>query len=226
MKMETKTKKTGSVEGCLASLLEEINGIAVDRPAEPKVDREKLQKWAKGMRSHGYIFSEESLNLLEDYLKGYNLWVMGNTGIGKTAFFKCISFVRQSIEDPKAYAMHSGYRPLSHLSMLSTQAWKMEDAREWLEQNKGEDVVLDDVGTEPKMVSYGQEAEVFPYLLEDRLGRRNVRTHVTTNLTLKDIEDRYGMRVRDRVNEMFKTRLLSSKTSMRKTKVWRRGEVV
>ena len=102
----------------------------------------------------------------------------------------------------------------------------MEDAREWLEQNKGEDVVLDDVGTEPKMVSYGQEAEVFPYLLEDRLGRRNVRTHVTTNLTLKDIEDRYGMRVRDRVNEMFKARLLSSKTSMRKTKVWRRGEVV
>ena len=225
-KQEKQQKETKRAGIDMSKLLSELNAIEVSAPAEPQVQHETLQKWATGMRRLGYVFTEVTLKALESYLKGYNIWLVGRTGIGKTAFFRCISCVRRSIENPRAYALHEGYGALSHLSMIETQAWRMEDAKDWLEQNKEDDVVLDDIGTEPKMVSYGQEAELFPYLLEDRLWRRNVRTHVTTNMSLNEIRERYGDRVRDRVNEMFMCFPLTSKSSLRKTKVWRRGVVV
>lgn len=188
--------------------------VPIKQP-EPQIKVAVVEEYARQMAKLGYEFSGESLKMLASYLKGYNLLVIGQVGIGKTFFFDCINEIRRS-----------QYRDrLIKLSMLETQGWKMEDAKEWIDDYSDCDVLIDDVGTEPKMRSWGQEAELFPYLLEMRmkLRRGQYRTHMTTNKTLPEIEERYGRRVRDRLNQMFKFVPLTAKKSRRKDSLvpWR-----
>lgn len=82
-------------------------------------------------------------------------------------------------------------------------------------------VVIDDVGTEPLMKSYGQEAELFPYLLEKRMQLTGKRTHLTSNLGPQDIKKRYGERVADRFVQMFKMEPLKAKKSRRVLRPWK-----
>jgi DNA replication protein DnaC len=99
----------------------------------------------------------------------------------------------------------------------------MDTAREWVEDNQDYDVLIDDVGTEPLMKSWGQEAELFPYLLEKRMQLCR-RTHLTSNLGILDIKRRYGERVVDRFVQVFKMETMKAKKSRRVLKPWKRGE--
>ena len=105
--------------------------------------------------------------------------------------------------------------------MLETMAWKMDDARDWVEEAEDSDVLIDDVGTEPEMSSYGMRAELFPYLLEKRMQNTRRRTHMTSNLGPRDILKRYDMRVSDRFVEFFKMEKIEDKKSRRHLKPWK-----
>lgn len=183
-------------------------------PDKPKV-RQSVVEWnAKQMMEFGYEFTAETLNILVDYLKGYNLWVCGNVGVGKTFFFECMSKLKRA----------RGFGPIVKLSMLETQGWTMDDARNWVFDNGGSDVLIDDVGTEPEMCSYGVRAELFPYLLEKRMQLTARRTHITSNLGPADILKRYDRRVSDRFVQMFKMEQMKAKKSRRQLRPWKTAE--
>lgn len=64
-------------------------------------------------------------------------------------------------------------------------------------------LAIDDVGTEPaEVVDYGNVIEPITELLEARYAR-GLFTLVTTNLTGKELRQRYGVRLVDRMNEMM-----------------------
>lgn len=188
-------------------------------PKPPEVRVALVEFYAGQMMKFGYDFTPDSMSILADYLKGYNLWLCGNVGVGKTFFFECMSAVRRA----------RGYDRIVKLSMIDTQGWDMEAARDWAEEYRDEDVLIDDVGTEPTMKSWGQEAELFPYLLEKRMQISGRRTHLTSNLGILDIKRRYGERVSDRFVEMFKMEMMKARKSRRRLSPWktpRDGEVV
>lgn len=187
-----------------------VNGFVKQQAKEPAVRASVIEKYAKRMMAAGYDMNADSLVILVDYLKGYNLWLCGNVGTGKTYFFDCINKVRKDLN----------YERIVKLSMLDTQAWNMDMAREWASDYKDDDVLIDDVGVEPKMRSWGQEAELFPYLLEKRL-RSKKRTHLTSNLGIVDIKNRYGERVSDRFVQMFKMEQMKARKSKRKLRPWK-----
>lgn len=69
-------------------------------------------------------------------------------------------------------------------------------------------MVIDDLGTEKyPFLLYGVPCNPLQEMLEIRyrmsFSRDHVRTIVTTNLTDKEILDRYGYRINDRIGEMF-----------------------
>lgn len=72
--------------------------------------------------------------------------------------------------------------------------------------NKPIDLMIDDLGREPQGVNYGARMNVMQHILETRyaLGReyRDMRTHITTNLTREEITNKYGNHVMDRLGEM------------------------
>jgi DNA replication protein DnaC len=62
-------------------------------------------------------------------------------------------------------------------------------------------IIIDDLGDEPtEQMHYGSIITPVIDLLEERYNRR-VMTIATTNLSAADIQDKYGLRIRDRLRE-------------------------
>lgn len=176
----------------------------------PQVKESVLEFYAMKMVGLGYEMSRTSLQILCEYLKGYNLWLCGTVGVGKTYFFETMSRLRRARE----------MEPIVKLSMIETQGWTMDDASQWAREAAECDVLIDDVGAEPMLNHYGEKVEVFPYLLELRMQTR-MRTHLTSNLAPKDILRRYDRRVADRFVQMFRMVEIKSKDSRRKLAPWK-----
>jgi len=67
-------------------------------------------------------------------------------------------------------------------------------------------ICFDDIGIEPSMKHYGDQINVIGEILLSRYElfiSKGIQTHATTNLNAKELEDRYGIRVRSRMREMF-----------------------
>jgi DNA replication protein DnaC len=63
---------------------------------------------------------------------------------------------------------------------------------------------IDDVGLEPtEVLDYGNAINPVIEILEQRY-QRQLFTFITTNLTPKQIREKYGDRIADRFNEMMK----------------------
>lgn len=185
-------------------------------PAEvkpPQVKESVLEFYAMKMVGLGYEMSKMSLQILCEYLKGYNLWLCGTVGVGKTYFFETMSRLRRA----------RGMDPILKLSMIETQGWTMDAAAQWVRDVAEYDVLIDDVGAEPMLNHYGEKVEVFPYLLELRM-QTKARTHLTSNLAPKDILRRYERRVADRFVQMFRMVEMKSKDSRRKLAPWKKSE--
>ena len=188
------------------------DSMAQKEIVRPAVSASYVESIARLMIRCGYQFNEKTLTILADYLRGYNLWLCGPVGVGKTFFFDCMTKVRRS----------QGLDSIVKLSMLETQDWTMETAREWVNDTRDRDVLLDDVGTEPVMKSWGQEAELFPYLLEKRMQLATRRTHLTSNLGIVDIKKRYSERVSDRFVQYFKMEMFpKAEKSKRVLRPWK-----
>lgn len=207
--MSDKKQKGVSVGEVLGRVQE---SVVRQSPVCPIVSATYVESIAKRMAEVGYDFTEETMRVLVDYLKGYNIWICGKVGVGKTFFFDCMSEVRRA----------SGIVGIVKLSMIETQGWNMDDARNWIDDYREYDVMIDDVGTEPLMKSWGQEAELFPYLLERRMQFSDRRTHLTSNLNIINIKHRYSGRVSDRFVQYFKMEELKSSHSNRVLRPWKK----
>ena len=108
-------------------MLERLVKTVVRKAEDPPVVKQGVvELYAQRMMAYGYDFTEETLVVLADYLKGYNLWLCGNVGVGKTYFFDCMNRVRQQRQ----------FSPIVKLSMIETQGWNMDTAREWVDENR------------------------------------------------------------------------------------------
>lgn len=221
---ENTNKNEGFASKILADINKEMSSSGGDTNAagrDNSLVRESMIRWfCKSLMRCGYDLNSETVVMATDYLRGYNMWLCGSVGVGKTYFFDCVNKIRAW----RCLEPMQKLEPIQKLSMLETQGWTMEDARTWCEDVKSEDVLIDDVGTEPVMKSWGVEAEVFPYILEKRIQIRNRRTHLTSNLGIIDIKKRYGERVSDRFVQMFKMFQFKCKKSRRSLSVWKAGD--
>ena len=207
-------KAQGAKKDAFAEMVKKLAESFV--PAEikpPQVKESVLECYGRKMSELGYEMTKTSLQILCEYLKGYNIWLCGPVGVGKTYFFETMSRLR----------LARNMDPILKLSMLETQGWTMDSAAQWVRDTAEYDVFIDDVGAEPMLNHYGEKVEVFPYLLEERM-RTRMRTHLTSNLAPKDILRRYERRVADRFVQMFRMVEMKSKDSRRRLAPWKASE--
>ena len=142
---------------------------------------------------------------------GKGLFIKGDPGIGKSMGLEIL-------------AKQFGWVFLDALEIEGFYA-KQPNYETWEEFCRGCDffgtprtMVIDDLGIEKfPFLLYGTPVNPLRELLEIRyrlsFRRDGVRTVVTTNLTDEEITDRYGYRVRDRIDEMFSTVTVRGKSA-------------
>jgi DNA replication protein DnaC len=153
----------------------------------------------------------EGINSRYSLLKG--LYIFGNPGVGKTFLMQMFSqnqvqsysmVSARTIETEFSKASKNsdegGETSISYYShIISTPI----NGNPYGHTNLG--LCIDDIGTETLGKHFGKEKNVITEVILNRYDNglpRNM-THVTTNLTTKEVEERYGTRVRDRMREMF-----------------------
>ena len=149
-------------------------------------------------------------------LEGKNnkgLFIRGACGIGKSYGVACLA-ARFKWPVIAAKQLQAAY-----LSAKSDdEFWRLVDARDFFD--RPQTIVIDDVGTEDcPIMKYGTATNLIADVLDRRyyqgFQREGVRTIVTCNLTDKQLQERYGLRIDDRMDEMFTFATVTGK-SLRK----------
>ena len=131
------------------------------------------------------------------------LWLWGNIGTGKTTVLKIIRSFCNEVRPLSLDGNRYSFR-ISHVGDVCRDFMDKNymGVQTYIESNRQ---AFDDLGVEPKPLSYyGTMVNVMEYVLLARYERRDAAfTHVTSNLSPKQVGDMYGMRVYDRAKEMF-----------------------
>lgn len=140
------------------------------------------------------------------------LLLRGYVGVGKTTMLRAVSITLSNLNQ-------GGFRIVSAMQINDLAK---EDKAAYDELRKVEKLGIDDLGVEAATVKdYGNERSPIVELLTQRYDRF-LTTFITTNLTVRpdgkdEIEERYGLRIADRLREMCNTLAYdSSQKSYRK----------
>lgn len=132
----------------------------------------------------------------------------GNCGNGKTTSMNAfVSVCRYMDGVTRTKAMERGEHPKA-LVLNSTSARRLtqvaKDENAMNEAKTSQILCIDDIGLEPtEVLDFGNAINPVIEIIEHRY-RRQLFTFITTNLTPKQIREKYGDRVADRFNETMK----------------------
>jgi len=126
----------------------------------------------------------------------------GPIGCGKTSLMTLIKYIAEkenkyyvkSCRDISFEFIQDGYEVIHRYSKGK------------LYQPKYNTICFDDLGTESNLKYFGNECNVMAEIILSRYDlfiSKNLKTHITTNLSASEIEKQYGNRVRSRMRELF-----------------------
>ena len=152
--------------------------------------------------------------LIDNPRKG--LFIYGNKGLGKSLNFLIYSRLLllskhklwefcQNNNVPEAY---KDERYFHFEDIKDTEiAYKNDNVKHYEFLTSKRELVMDDIGTEPlNNKDYGTDRDLVGDIIRLRYNKSQKGyciTHVTTNLDKIQINERYGDRIADRMNEMF-----------------------
>ena len=178
-----------SVTDIIPKVLREIEAA---KTPMPEADDEAVVALIQRIATNGYRPSEQIISPLRAYSSGYALLLSGDAGVGKTFLMRCLGvrlYVCDTIIDYGIANLHK-----------------------WYSWTDGNDLCIDDLGSERIVAEYGQKDDVLKAVISHRCdwqGRKHGKTHVTTNLTAEQIAARYGDRTLSRLLGMCKAFVLT-----------------
>lgn len=124
--------------------------------------------------------------------------IAGNPGSGKTFLFDVMRFITHN-QSPKKFIK---------INVLDIVVDYNQYGHSVFKRYNSNNVFFDDLGTESQGFHYGDKIEVFEKFIQfryDLFREKGLLTHFTSNLTPNEIETRYGLRCKSRLNEMCET---------------------
>ena len=136
------------------------------------------------------------------------LWIWGPMGTGKSTLLRVIREFCYEVRLPTAYGTGTAELPYWFSIVPATgisDDYATEGPKSFAHFVNNPKLAIDDLGTEQKIVAhYGVAAMPMTEVLQRRYDQRGHNfTHVTTNLRPDEILERYGLRVVERIPEMF-----------------------
>lgn len=119
----------------------------------------------------------------------------GPVGCGKTSLMRLLKFIVPFQRPYEVISTRNIVFGFNHLGFKTVEDYGSSGY-----------FCFDDLGVEPRGRYFGKDCEVMGEILlsrHDLFQRYKVKTHVTTNLSATELEDRYGQRVRSRMRELF-----------------------
>lgn len=145
------------------------------------------------------------------------LWICGNFGSGKTQIMKAYKELQQKLG--KVVGLQTcgdmNARFLKRDEMNREPA-RYEGIKTFSNPFDQVERIFDDLGEEETtVVDYGNRISVMAHILNERYkGLTNgTITHVTTNLSMAQVQEKYGGRIESRISEMFNILKLGSKST-------------
>ncbi len=145
------------------------------------------------------------------------IWLWGNIGTGKSTIIKILELYDKLSKGLTigGYPV-GGFRIESASTVAGKYSMKGADSLESYIYNSGNPstISFDELGREPCPTKYfGTELNVMQYVFQCRYELRyEALTHVTTNLSLEEVQNKYGSYIADRINEMFNVIELKGKS--------------
>ena len=129
------------------------------------------------------------------------LFIRGACGIGKSYGVKCLA-AKFGWAVFEAKQLQSEFLSAKN----DNEFFRLIDAYDYFDEPHA--IVIDDVGTEDcPIMKYGTATNLIADVLDRRyfqgFHRDKVKTIVTCNLSDEQLRERYGLRIDDRMNEMF-----------------------
>lgn len=159
---------------------------------------------------------EEFLKADPSYSFKKGLLLHGPVGTGKTALFKALRGMILSLRFynpdtefhesiiPGQFTVISANEIVRRFSVDGNAIFlRHSDGRktDYVELIK-EPICIDDFGSEQEASYYGQKTNIIAEILQERYEKKTL-THISTNLNMSAIKEAYGLRVADRMKEMF-----------------------
>lgn len=128
------------------------------------------------------------------------LMLYGSVGSGKSTLGRAISNLIGILYDSSKFQERKTVRRISSLEVAKS----ISDNPDLFNRLKNDELLfIDDIGTEPASVkSWGNEFSPVVELIYSRYDKQ-LFTIATSNLGENDLEQRYGLRIYDRIQEMF-----------------------
>lgn len=146
-----------------------------------------------------------------DFTKG--ILVLGSTGIGKTCVMRWFlelakRFYGQKIRLSNAHDVVADFKQFGEaiIKKHGIGSFVNHAHRPIPDHSQPIHEYFDDLGVEENVVVYGQKTDVFKQIITDRhrmFLEQGLLTFATSNLTEKDLNERYGERVGSRIRQMF-----------------------
>lgn len=131
----------------------------------------------------------------------FGIMLCGNCGNGKTTMMYAVRNLVNYLSRMGAIIIGNTRPELEVMDAMSIVKRAKDD--ELMNIATKQMLGIDDLGNEPaEVMNYGNVVSPLAELLEIRY-KRQLYTIVTTNLTPKQVREKYGARVADRLNEMF-----------------------
>jgi DNA replication protein DnaC len=178
----------------------------------------------------GLILDKETENAIELICQYYNrepkfeengysfhkgLWIAGNFGTGKTQMMLAYRDLK------KVKNENVGFQSCVDMNMrfvkkdeFNNQIARFDGIKAFANKLDTTERIFDDLGEEETTVlDYGNKVCIMAHIVSERYKglKTGCITHITTNLTTKQISDIYGGRIESRINEMFNIIKLGSK---------------
>ena len=147
---------------------------------------------------------DEQLNLIANYLTGgskkFGLMFCGLCGNGKTTWAKALQLLVSGLNLKNPINNLYYVFPLCNAKDLAMRS--KGNYNDWKNVMRYQFMIVDDLGTEPREVmEFGNVYTPLIDLITTRY-EEQLYTIFTTNLTPAQLEEKYGKRIVDRLNEM------------------------
>ena len=148
---------------------------------------------------NNYDATNEHISAIEAFLeqqtRNKGVMLQGNFGSGKTELLRAFSRLSQKVQNIKTFQMISAHDIVSGYEI---------NGDIFLNSLNKRSIAIDDFGSEKVSFRY-QKEDLLIRFVESRYNlRASHNTHISTNLSSSEIEQRYGGRVASRMHELVK----------------------
>lgn len=134
------------------------------------------------------------------------LLIYGDCGTGKSSMFDIVQRISLKYNLRQLYFTNISVHDVVNQFNKESKQNKLEGGESVIDKYSRGPVHFDDLGTENQVQAWGIKENLFDRLLQIRYNEfkaKGTKTFVTTNLSIKELEDNYCKQVKDRFYQMF-----------------------